>query len=67
MFARAIHYHSARKDKAFIPINCAALSDQLSENKLFEHAKGAYTSAASEQGELVLEAEGACSSMRSMR
>ena len=58
VFARAIHYSSARKDHAFIPINCAALPDQLFENELFGHAKGAYTSAAHEQGGLVLEAEG---------
>ncbi|MCC2641063.1 MAG: Sigma-54 dependent transcriptional regulator [Nitrospira sp.] len=58
LFARAIHYHSARKDKAFIPINCAALPDQLFENELFGHVKGAYTSAVSEQSGLVLEAEG---------
>jgi DNA-binding NtrC family response regulator len=58
MFARAIHYLSARKSHAFIPINCAALPDQLFENELFGHAKGAYTSAAQEQGGLVLEAEG---------
>ncbi len=57
VFARAIHYSSARKDRAFIPINCAALPDQLFENELFGHAKGAYTSAAHEQGGLVLEAE----------
>jgi len=58
VFARAIHYSSPRKDRAFIPINCAALPDQLFENELFGHAKGAYTSAAQEQGGLVLEAEG---------
>ena len=58
VFARAIHYSSARKDHAFIPINCAALPDQLFENELFGHVKGAYTSAANEQGGLVLEAEG---------
>ena len=58
VFARAIHYSSARRDYAFIPINCAALPDQLFENELFGHAKGAYTSAAQEQGGLVLEAEG---------
>lgn len=58
VFARAIHYSSVRKDHAFIPINCAALPDQLFENELFGHAKGAYTSAAHEQGGLVLEAEG---------
>ena len=58
VFARAIHYSSARRDHAFIPINCAALPDQLFENELFGHARGAYTSAAQEQAGLVLEAEG---------
>jgi DNA-binding NtrC family response regulator len=58
LFARAIHYRSDRKDKAFIPVNCAALPDQLFENELFGHVKGAYTSAAREQAGLVLEAEG---------
>ena len=58
VFARAIHYSSPRKDRAFIPINCAALPDQLFEDELFGHVKGAYTSAAQEQGGLVLEAEG---------
>lgn len=58
VFARAIHYSSPRRDRAFIPINCAALPDQLFENELFGHAKGAYTSAAQDQGGLVLEAEG---------
>ena len=66
VFARAIHYSSPRRDRAFIPINCAALPDQLFENELFGHAKGAYTSAAQEQGGLVLEAGGTCFSMRSM-
>lgn len=58
LFARAIHYKSARKGKGFIPINCAALPDQLFENELFGHAKGAYTSASDEQRGLVQEAEG---------
>jgi len=58
VFARAIHYSSARREHAFIPINCAALPDQLFENELFGHARGAYTSAAHEQAGLVLEAEG---------
>ncbi|HJR75329.1 MAG TPA: sigma-54 dependent transcriptional regulator [Nitrospiraceae bacterium] len=58
LFARGIHYHSARKSMPFIPVNCGALPDQLFENELFGHAKGAFTSAFSPQRGLVAEAEG---------
>ena len=58
LFARGIHYHSARKGMPFIPVNCGALPDQLFENELFGHARGAFTSAFSPQRGLVAEAEG---------
>jgi DNA-binding NtrC family response regulator len=58
LFARGIHYHSARKGMPFIPVNCGALPDQLFENELFGHARGAFTSAFSQQRGLVAEAEG---------
>lgn len=58
LFAQAIHYNSFRKAKPFIPINCSALPDQLFENELFGHAKGAYTHASTSQIGLVEEAEG---------
>ena len=58
LFARAIHYHSARKAKPFIPVNCGALPDLLFENELFGHAKGAFTNAFLPQQGLVAEAEG---------
>src|SRR3569832_173355 len=58
LFARAIHYHSARQGKPFIPVNCGALPDHLFENELFGHAKGAFTDASSVENGLIAEAEG---------
>jgi two-component system response regulator GlrR len=49
LFARAMHYLSARKDFPFVPVNCGAVPDQLFENELFGHARGAYTDASQEQ------------------
>ena len=45
LFARAVHYASARRERPFVPINCGALPDTLFENELFGHEKGAYTDA----------------------
>jgi DNA-binding NtrC family response regulator len=58
LFARAIHYHSSRRNKPFIPVNCAALPDHLFENELFGHIKGAFTDANSSEKGLIAEAEG---------
>jgi DNA-binding NtrC family response regulator len=58
LFARAIHYQSSRRSKPFIPVNCGALPDDLFENELFGHVKGAYTNASSAEHGLIAEAEG---------
>ncbi len=45
LVARAIHDCSQRADKAFIPVDCVALTDQLISSELFGHEKGAFTGA----------------------
>ena len=46
LIARAIHYNSLRKQKPFIPINCAGIPQNLLESELFGYEKGAFTDAA---------------------
>jgi len=43
--ARNLHFHSHRRDKPFIPVNCGAIPQELLESELFGHEKGAFTGA----------------------
>jgi two-component system, NtrC family, response regulator AtoC len=45
MVAKAVHYHSARKDMPFVPVNMSAIPSELFESEFFGHEKGSFTGA----------------------
>src|SRR6185295_14557533 len=58
LVARALHFNSRRKFAPFVPINCAALPENLLESELFGHRKGSFTGALGDKLGLFHEADG---------
>jgi two-component system nitrogen regulation response regulator GlnG len=58
LVARAVHRHSARHDRPFLPVHIAALNPSLVESELFGHVRGAFTGAAENRPGLLRLAEG---------
>jgi DNA-binding NtrC family response regulator len=58
LVARAIHDHSPRRERAFVPIHCGALPREVLESELFGHEKGAFTGAVASKPGLIELADG---------
>ncbi len=58
LMAKAIHQKSSRRDKPFVEINCAGLSENLMDSELFGHERGAFTDAKTMKRGLLEVAEG---------
>ncbi len=57
VIAETIHQNSLRKDRAFIPVNCGAIPENLLESEFFGHTKGAFTGASKAKRGLFVEAD----------
>lgn len=53
LFARALHVHSPRRDRPFVALNCAAVTETLLESEIFGHVRGAFSWAIADKPGLV--------------
>ena len=58
LIAQALHRHSSRSQRPFVPINCGAIQPTLIQSELFGHEKGAFTGAITEKRGLFEAANG---------
>jgi DNA-binding NtrC family response regulator len=58
LFARLIHFASARAPGPFVPVNCGAIAQTLGESELFGHERGAFTGASERRRGLFEQADG---------
>ena len=58
LVARALHHHSLRSSKPFVPVNCSAIPETLIESEFFGHVRGAFSGAIRDKIGLVGEANG---------
>ncbi len=58
LVAKAIHNHGPRRRRRFVPVNCAALPENLLESELFGYRRGAFTDARSDKPGRIAQAEG---------
>jgi DNA-binding NtrC family response regulator len=58
LIARALHHHSRRAARPFVPVNCGALAEGLLESELFGHVRGSFTGALGDKKGVFEQAEG---------
>jgi len=58
LVAKSLHFNSPRRDRPFVPLNCAAIPETLLESELFGYKRGAFTDARTDRAGIFVEADG---------